>query len=527
VENRSAKDADSEILNAPVKRTMKSDSPSPIAKRAVSRQTYEVKNIEEAVELAEKFKSEGRYDWFRGQKKDWPLCPTAARRGIDDKTQQKITDDLSMLLVWLKQTPGLESIADDVDAVLSIAQHHGLPTSLLDFTTEPGIAGYFASSDSVKDSGKGVIYCLNTSDLRQVDREMRDCFPEYKSAAEIVFIQASIPNHWRLEAQHGVFLFAPSNIFDYYLVDQIEFPHPSPLPFPTTRDIYPERKSHLENELEHFFGLLASNRFHEELLKTFPDAIVHHLEPPPNRFHSEYFKRGGPSRLACWTDPSIEQWKHIPTERLRETVLGEIGLQVDLRSEPDELRARVAFGVARALSLDSSLRKKAVNWVLLPQRRLQANLREGIDRIWNGMRALPYTDQVIAEAIGLCFALHRCGFQSTNGEDGKRIASALLDNPMLVGIGDSVGSSTYGYVSETDLKNALRKDIKSLLKREYQELDKSPSALVQFCSAPDRLFEFEPFSSIFGSQVVPTQVMSKPNGSVFFSPARIEGFGLP
>jgi hypothetical protein len=34
--------------------------------------THEVANVQEAVELASRFKDEGRYNWFRGQVQDWP-----------------------------------------------------------------------------------------------------------------------------------------------------------------------------------------------------------------------------------------------------------------------------------------------------------------------------------------------------------------------------------------------------------------------------------------------------------------------
>lgn len=498
-----------------------------MVRRAIACKTHEVNSIEEAVELATRFKIEGKYNWFRGQQKDWPLYPTAARNGTGPDEEKRVTDVQLLLLSWLRQTPGLSEIADDIDAVLSIAQHYGLPTSLLDFTTDPGIAGYFASSETKEGNQKGCIYCLNTDELRQFDREMREYCTPYCKATEIAFIQQDVPNLWRMEAQHGTFLFAPSNIFDYYLIDVIEFPHPSRLSFPTARDVYPERKSPLEVELDHFFEILAVSQSHEMFRQVFPDAKIYHIEPPPNRVEPQFFKRGTLPKMPCWSKANIAPWQRIPTERLRETAVWEIGLRIDLRAEVSELRSSVAFGIARALSLDPFLRKKSVSWVLLPQRRLQAKLRQQIDLIWNGMRSLPFADETIADAIALCFALHRCGFRDAREEKATEIAAELIGEVIKVGMGDDNGSSSYGYAGTNELRSVIRIDIQSRLRSQFQECASTPFALLQFCSAPERLFMFDQFAELFGRQIVPTQVARAESRGVFFSPARIVGFGLP
>lgn len=500
---------------------------SPLIRRAIACLTHEAASIEEAVEMATRFRSEGKYDWFRGQSHDWPLYPSASRRGNGPKEQKTITDEQLLLLSWLRQTSGLSELANDVDAVLSIAQHHGLPTSLLDFTTDPGIAGFFAASDGQENFETGFIYCLNTAELRRFDREMREYSADYRVTGEIAFIQVDVPNLWRMEAQHGALLFAPSNFFDYYLIDKISFPHPSRLSFPTAKDVYPERKSPLELELDHFFDILANSRFHEEFRKVFPEAKIHNIELPPNRVEPEFFKRGTLPKMPCWNKASIELWRSIPTERLRCSPFCEIGLDIDLRSEACELRSRVSFGISRALSLDSSLRKKAVNWVILPQRRLQARLRGEIDRVWNGMRFLPYEDATIADAIGLCFALHRKGFREATDEEAKVILSELLGDSMKVGLGDGYGTSSYGYISTADLLCAIRSDIHLRLLKRNQKYLSSATVLLQMCSSPDRLFMFAPFARLFGAQIVPTQIMGAESRGAFYSPARINAFGLP
>lgn len=98
---------------------------------------------------------------------------------------------------YLEFTP-----VDDWDW-LTLAQHHGLPTRLLDWTFNPLVAAYFAVEDDAFVDSDGVIYACET--MPYVDRE------KSLSPFKVRSIRAFIPKHItrRLIAQDGLFTIHP------------------------------------------------------------------------------------------------------------------------------------------------------------------------------------------------------------------------------------------------------------------------------------------------------------------------------
>src|SRR5262245_1630936 len=101
----------------------------------------QTQRVGEALELAERLKAEGKFDFFRGQTGNWPLRSSFQRRGKED--QQKAILWLDRFRSWVSHTEGLWAVSADVDQTIAVAQHYGIPTDFLDITTEPRVAAFF------------------------------------------------------------------------------------------------------------------------------------------------------------------------------------------------------------------------------------------------------------------------------------------------------------------------------------------------------------------------------------------------
>jgi len=149
--------------------------------------------------LDEHCKSRDEY-LFRGQSEDWPLLPKLGRvvpRYEDrKKAERKMFDEFKrQAIAFIDEKP-----STDLEW-LTIAQHHGMATRLLDWSSNPLSALWFAVKAPPKSEQGGVLWMFEPADSDYTDEnKLKNVFENGKTS---VFKPKHIVR--RIAAQHGWF----------------------------------------------------------------------------------------------------------------------------------------------------------------------------------------------------------------------------------------------------------------------------------------------------------------------------------
>jgi type I restriction enzyme M protein len=146
---------------------------------------------------------------FRGVKKvSFTLKPAIGRvKTITDKNLSVIDEKLILKLFKQKAYQFIKSHIDNDLELLAIAQHHGIPTRLLDWTKNPLVALYFAVNECFESNEKNedsLIYVYN------IGKNKTDIEKEFKPFS-INNVERFIPRYYdpRIIAQSGQFTVHP------------------------------------------------------------------------------------------------------------------------------------------------------------------------------------------------------------------------------------------------------------------------------------------------------------------------------
>jgi hypothetical protein len=136
---------------------------------------------------------------FRGQRKSWPLLPSISRGGLPSKI---LENEKSLFSRFKKEGEPCLHIAPDNDwDWLVVAQHHGLPTRLLDWSDDPLVALWFALEKHDDEDSNPEVWVLKPLKEDFID-DLDNSEPFLGTRTKIFRTNFSIP---RVRAQKGCF----------------------------------------------------------------------------------------------------------------------------------------------------------------------------------------------------------------------------------------------------------------------------------------------------------------------------------
>lgn len=140
---------------------------------------------------------------FRGHRdSEWPLLSTLDRRFATLPPLARATKLKRLLHEFARELYGLEAeVIEDSERLELLGRHHGLPTTVLDWSRSPYVAAYFAFEDEhAPSSGLSAVWSYDRRQLRQ------------SSIADDILIDdmALVGGNVRAIQQRGVFLRLPT-----------------------------------------------------------------------------------------------------------------------------------------------------------------------------------------------------------------------------------------------------------------------------------------------------------------------------
>ena len=491
---------------------------------------HKANNVHEAVELANDLKEKGGYDLFRGQIKNWPLKSSFGRQ-VEKNKKDEALQKMARFERWVKRTKGLEELAKHPDDMIAVAQHYGIPTNFVDFTTSPPVAGFFASYGRIDEENvESCILCLNSQDLITFWKWLPS---KYSPPPEILYLE--VQNLWRLEAQHGVFLFCPySNFEQIYDLDRIYFPYNSQISTVKEDEIFPKRKSQLEILLDQYF----MNELLIEGQKNIHWGWMRHKIPEIEEKWSKELLLNGtpPPKLSSWNHSHIESWLVQSNEKYLNTLGNETWeMTLDLNKDLSSIRNEAFDHLTTQFKNYPNVRNRLLNWSITvvgdqPRDPIENRVESYIKRLWDGLRKLPYDDQDIAKGLANCFVLS--SYLLKQGRvmqvDWGKVTSECFGETIEIEFGSEDGSYSRSFASKSKLLAAVREDIYDYVDPKWKpQLDNNIIGLLQAIWAPDRLFDYDKLAKIFAHEIAPVQViMRSERVAIFFPPARLDSFGL-
>jgi len=494
---------------------------------------FRANSVEDAIDLANNFKAEGKYDLFRGHSRDWETISTIQR--LTDETRGLKIQVFNRLYTFFKENELLKHYVHNglTSEFLAIAQHYGIPTNYIDFTSDPSTAAFFSTtSPNSKPGDECVIICLNTEDFNSFNQDLETHINFFsKRNLEIPkIINIQLDNLWRLKAQNGCFMHLPFKGYDIHInrFHRIYFPYIEPLKAIKSQQIYPIRKSPIELELDKFF--MNETMISNDITKIADNDVViinvnEHPENEYNYVFNDYYRI-----------PIDQSWLNIDSKWKTNSVItychesDRPKIEIDMSNISIGFKNFIIYFKEKLIKheyrslLTISLESTSLNL----ENEKMINIKKYTEIIWDGMRALPYTIEDIGTVLFNYYFLeinninigNMYQFEFSESDQGK------------------------GYYSRTclmfgELGNCLRKDIIKYINLETifeladkwrLDINKEPKKLIgqAIMNLPIDIrlvTDFNAYFEFFIHNSIPMQAFLK-RETILFNPSTIKRFGL-
>ncbi|MFZ1517275.1 MAG: FRG domain-containing protein [Ignavibacteriaceae bacterium] len=173
----------------------------PVPKKTKSSSVLRIKSVGQFLDRLKELENLSEYALFRGQEQDWPLLPKIGRINLKnsdfESAEKEMLNDFKRLSRPYLPRPVLNNWE-----WLALAQHHGMATRLLDWTTNPLAAIWFAVSKPIK-RGVGVVWLLNAPEESIIKANETENTDPFEQTVTRIF-QPHITTN-RIASQNGWF----------------------------------------------------------------------------------------------------------------------------------------------------------------------------------------------------------------------------------------------------------------------------------------------------------------------------------
>ena len=176
-----------------------------------------ISSLTEYINIIKKYDLRNQY--FRGENQKYPNISSSLIRGYVSKGQiLGLVDIYSNLLREYYQEVGYELDKMQEENFLAFSQHHGLKTNLIDFTTAPLVALYFACEREKYDVDSGFVYILNEEDTIDASKFLQEYSIKehlcHNVFSQLAWNEPDIVNGFRTLLEKYTGLFSGKNPYD-------------------------------------------------------------------------------------------------------------------------------------------------------------------------------------------------------------------------------------------------------------------------------------------------------------------------